>query len=45
MHEIVFCDIMREIVIDTETTGLDLLGGDRVVEIGAAFIADEGAAR
>jgi Exonuclease len=26
---------MREIVIDTETTGLDPLGGDRVVEIGA----------
>jgi DNA polymerase III subunit epsilon len=26
---------MREIVIDTETTGLDPLGGHRVVEIGA----------
>jgi DNA polymerase-3 subunit epsilon len=26
---------MREIVIDTETTGLDLLNGDRIVEIGA----------
>lgn len=26
---------MREIVLDTETTGLDPLGGDRVVEIGA----------
>ena len=26
---------MREIVIDTETTGLDPLNGDRVVEIGA----------
>jgi DNA polymerase-3 subunit epsilon len=25
---------MREIVLDTETTGLDALGGDRVVEIG-----------
>jgi hypothetical protein len=25
---------MREIVIDTETTGLDLLDGHRVVEIG-----------
>ena len=26
---------MREIVIDTETTGLDPLGGHRIVEIGA----------
>ena len=26
---------MREIVLDTETTGLDPLSGDRVVEIGA----------
>jgi DNA polymerase III subunit epsilon len=26
---------MREIVIDTETTGLDPLDGNRVVEIGA----------
>jgi DNA polymerase III epsilon subunit-like protein len=26
---------MREIVIDTETTGFDLLNGDRIVEIGA----------
>jgi DNA polymerase III subunit epsilon len=26
---------VRHIVIDTETTGLDLLNGDRVVEIGA----------
>ena len=25
---------MREIVLDTETTGLDPRGGDRVVEIG-----------
>jgi DNA polymerase III subunit epsilon len=29
------CPIMRHIVIDTETTGLDPLNGDRVVEIGA----------
>ncbi|MEN0088135.1 MAG: DNA polymerase III subunit epsilon [Pseudomonadota bacterium] len=26
---------MREIIFDTETTGLDALGGDRVIEIGA----------
>ena len=26
---------MREIVIDTETTGLDPLDGHRIVEIGA----------
>jgi DNA polymerase III epsilon subunit-like protein len=26
---------MRHIVIDTETTGLDPLNGDRIVEIGA----------
>jgi DNA polymerase III subunit epsilon len=26
---------MREIVIDTETTGLDPLNGHRIVEIGA----------
>jgi DNA polymerase III subunit epsilon len=28
---------MREIVIDTETTGLDPLHGHRVVEIGAVL--------
>jgi DNA polymerase III epsilon subunit-like protein len=31
---------MREIVIDTETTGLDPLGGHRVVEIGAVELVD-----
>jgi DNA polymerase-3 subunit epsilon len=31
---------MREIVIDTETTGLDPLNGDRVVEIGAVELVD-----
>jgi DNA polymerase-3 subunit epsilon len=31
---------MREIVIDTETTGLDLLSGHRVVEIGAVELVD-----
>ena len=29
---------MREIVIDTETTGLDPLNGDRIVEIGAVAL-------
>jgi DNA polymerase III epsilon subunit family exonuclease len=31
---------MREIVIDTETTGLDPLNGDRVVEIGAVELVN-----
>jgi DNA polymerase-3 subunit epsilon len=31
---------MREIVIDTETTGLDTLSGHRVVEIGAVELVD-----
>ena len=31
---------MREIVIDTETTGLDPLSGHRVVEIGAVELVD-----
>jgi DNA polymerase-3 subunit epsilon len=31
---------MREIVIDTETTGLDPLNGDRIVEIGAVELVD-----
>lgn len=29
---------MREIILDTETTGLDATGGDRVVEIGAVEV-------
>jgi DNA polymerase-3 subunit epsilon len=32
---------MREIVLDTETTGLDPLKGDRLVEIGAVEIIDK----
>jgi DNA polymerase-3 subunit epsilon len=31
---------MREIVIDTETTGLDPLNGDRVVDIGAVELIE-----
>jgi DNA polymerase III epsilon subunit-like protein len=31
---------MREIVVDTETTGLDLLDGHRVGEIGAVELVD-----
>jgi DNA polymerase III epsilon subunit-like protein len=33
---------MREIVIDTETTGLDPLNSDRVVEMGASRLAKRG---
>ena len=32
--------LMREIVIDTETTGLDPLGGHRVVELGAVELVE-----
>jgi DNA polymerase III subunit epsilon len=32
--------LMREIVIDTETTGLDPLNGDRIVEIGAVELVN-----
>jgi DNA polymerase-3 subunit epsilon len=31
---------MREIVIDSETTGFDPLNGDRVVEIGAVELVN-----
>jgi DNA polymerase III subunit epsilon len=31
---------MREIVIDTETTGLDPLDGHRIVEIGAVELVN-----
>ena len=31
---------MREVVFDTETTGLDARGGDRVIEIGAIELED-----
>jgi DNA polymerase III subunit epsilon len=31
---------MREIVIDTETTGLDPRNGDRIVEIGAVELVN-----
>jgi DNA polymerase III epsilon subunit-like protein len=34
---------MREIVLDTETTGLDPLGAHRVVEIGAVELLDHAA--
>jgi DNA polymerase III epsilon subunit-like protein len=33
---------MREIVLDTETTGLDPTKGDRLVEIGAVEIVNQG---
>ncbi len=29
---------MREIVLDTETTGFDPQGGDRIVEIGSGVL-------
>src|SRR6266403_2132284 len=32
------CSLMREIILDTETTGLDPLRGDRLVEIGCVEI-------
>lgn len=32
---------MREIVLDTETTGLDPAKGDRIVEIGAIEIVNQ----
>src|SRR5215468_10806468 len=35
-----FAPTMREIVIDTETTGLDPLSGDRVVEIWAVELVN-----
>jgi DNA polymerase III epsilon subunit-like protein len=31
---------MREIILDTETTGLDALGGHRIVEIGAVELVE-----
>jgi DNA polymerase III subunit epsilon len=31
---------MREIVLDTETTGVEALGGDRVVEIGCVELVN-----
>ena len=30
----------RQIVLDTETTGLDAAGGDRIVEIGCVELID-----
>ncbi len=33
-------DEVKEIVIDTETTGLDCQGGHRVVEIGCVELGD-----
>ena len=32
---------MREIVLDTETTGFDPFTGDRIVEIGALELEDQ----
>ena len=31
---------LREIIFDTETTGLDPLDGDRIIEIGAVEMID-----
>jgi DNA polymerase-3 subunit epsilon len=33
-------DVLREIVMDTETTGLDAAGGDRLIEIGCVEIVN-----
>ncbi len=33
-------DILREIAFDTETTGLDPLGGDRIIELGAVELVN-----
>ena len=32
---------MREIVLDTETTGLNYRGGDRVVEVGCVELINQ----
>ncbi|MDB1135644.1 exonuclease domain-containing protein [Candidatus Anaplasma sp. TIGMIC] len=34
---------VREIVLDTETTGLDADGGDRIIEMGHTFIEGDSA--
>jgi DNA polymerase III epsilon subunit-like protein len=39
-HRVTIRRTMREIVIDTETTGLEPLSGHRVVEIGAVELVD-----
>jgi DNA polymerase III epsilon subunit-like protein len=40
-HRVTIRRTMREIVIDTETTGLDPLDGDRIVEIGAVELVNQ----